>query len=101
MFRRRSAFQPPYAWRAVSLAAHRAASNFHSALCEAAFASIGMAFCGENACPEPALGLQSLSDFEQLPDSPAAAVRFKTSCGFSRVERFGSAIIYLAEWHGG
>jgi hypothetical protein len=66
-----------------------------------AFASMGMVVCGENACPAPALGFQSLSDFEQLPDRPAAAVRFKTSCGFSWVERFGSAIIDLAEWHGG
>jgi hypothetical protein len=42
-----------------------------------------------------------LSDFEQAPYSEAAAVRFKTSSGFRRIERFGSEIIDLVEWHGG
>ena len=62
---------------------------------------MGAALCNENACSEPARGFQSLSDFEQPPDSRAAAVRFKTSGGFPKVERFGSLIIDLAEWHAG
>jgi hypothetical protein len=55
---------------------------------DAAFAPRAAAFCGEERHPEPARGFQSLSDFEQPPDSWAAAVRFKTSGGFPEVARF-------------
>jgi hypothetical protein len=68
---------------------------------EAVFAPKAAAFRGEDERPERVRGVQSLSDFEQPPDSRVAAVSFKTSYGFPRVERFGSAIIDLAEWHGG
>src|SRR4029077_4790799 len=103
MFRRRSAFQPPYALQATPGRGRPvgllAISIPHGM--DAAFAAIAAEFSGENACPQHVPGLQPLSDFGQPPDSLAAAVRFKTSRGVPEVEPFGSVIIDLAEWHGG
>ncbi len=64
----------------------RAASNFRSVTRGAE--RVHKNRRGEDECQECASGLQSLSDFEQTPDSRAAAVGFKTPGGIQEVGAF-------------